>query len=132
MSVFMHHLMWYNEMRNQLLSRIIAADEIWGHHFDPATKSMSMEWRHPSSPGPKRVYLFVKQWVPKYLIEEQKIHRMSVSMHHLMWYNEMRNQLLSRIIAADEIWGHHFDPATKSMSMEWRHPSSPGPKRVYL
>ncbi|XP_035211856.1 histone-lysine N-methyltransferase SETMAR-like [Stegodyphus dumicola] len=70
------------------------------------------------------------QWVPKHLTEEQKINRMSVSMKHLMRYHKMRNQFLSRIIAADEAWFHQFDPATKSMGMEWRHSSSSHPKKA--
>ncbi|GFT90877.1 hypothetical protein NPIL_560561 [Nephila pilipes] len=54
---------------------------------------------------------------------------MSVSMHHLMYYHEMRKLFLLRIIAADEKLGNHFDP-NKSLSMEWRHHSSPQPKKA--
>ncbi|GFT14782.1 uncharacterized protein NPIL_77941 [Nephila pilipes] len=54
---------------------------------------------------------------------------MSVSIQHLMRYHEKGSQFLSRIIAADETRCHHFDPATKIISMEWRHPSSPRPKK---
>ncbi|GFU00121.1 hypothetical protein NPIL_112931 [Nephila pilipes] len=53
-------------------------------------------------------------------------------MKHLFRYHEIGNQFLSRIIAADETWCHHFDPATKNMSMEERHPSSPRLKKAYL
>ncbi|GFT67264.1 hypothetical protein NPIL_666351 [Nephila pilipes] len=66
----------------------------------------------------------------KHLTENQKIHRMSVSMQHFMRFQEMGYQLFSRIIAADEIWRHHFDPDTKSKSMDWRYPSSPRPKKT--
>ncbi|GFT56709.1 hypothetical protein NPIL_580461, partial [Nephila pilipes] len=45
--------MRYHDMGKQFLSRIIATDEVWCHHFDRATKSR-MEWRHPSSPLPKK------------------------------------------------------------------------------
>ncbi|GFT94098.1 jerky protein [Nephila pilipes] len=64
------------------------------------------------------------QWVPKHLTEEQKIRRTYVSMQHLKRFHEMGNQFFSMIIAADETWCHHFDPATKSMSVEWQPPSS--------
>ncbi|KFM74607.1 Jerky protein, partial [Stegodyphus mimosarum] len=49
------------------------------------------------------------QWAPKHLTEEQKIHHMSVSMQHLMWYHKMGNQFFSKITATDETWCHHFD-----------------------
>jgi histone-lysine N-methyltransferase SETMAR len=70
------------------------------------------------------------QWVPKHLTEEQKTYRMGACMQHLLRYNEKGDHFLSRIVAADETWCHHFDPATKRMSMEWRHPSSPRPKKA--
>jgi histone-lysine N-methyltransferase SETMAR len=36
------------------LEQIVTGDETWCHHFDPATKRMSQEWRHPGSPRPKK------------------------------------------------------------------------------
>ncbi|GFT75476.1 hypothetical protein NPIL_21191 [Nephila pilipes] len=39
---------------NQFISRIIAADETWCHHFDPASKYMRMEWRRLSSVRSKK------------------------------------------------------------------------------
>ncbi|GFS86249.1 hypothetical protein NPIL_489211 [Nephila pilipes] len=50
----MQQLMRYFEMGYQILSRIIDVDETWCHHFDPATKIMSMVWRHSSFPQPKK------------------------------------------------------------------------------
>ncbi|GFV94851.1 transposable element Tcb1 transposase [Trichonephila clavipes] len=35
-------------------TNFFAPDETWRHHFYSAIKSMSMEWRHPSSPLPKK------------------------------------------------------------------------------
>ncbi|GFS50236.1 jerky protein [Nephila pilipes] len=72
------------------------------------------------------------QWVPKHLTEEQKIHSMSVSMQHLMRHLEMGNQFVSRTIASDETRCYLFHTITKSMSMEWRHPSSARPKKGLL
>jgi hypothetical protein len=34
--------------------QIVTGDETWCHHFDPATKQMSQERRHPESPRPKK------------------------------------------------------------------------------
>ncbi|GFY23881.1 hypothetical protein TNCV_3536751 [Trichonephila clavipes] len=51
---------------------------------------------------------FCAQWVSKHLTEEQKIHRMSVSMQHVMECHEIGNQFLSTIIAVDEIEFYHI------------------------
>ncbi|GFW46003.1 jerky protein [Trichonephila clavipes] len=81
----------------------------------------------------KQLQMWTVSFESKDLAEEQKIHRMSVSVQHLMRYYEMENQFLSRIIAADETWWkHHFNPATKSMSMESRPTSFPRPKKACL
>ena len=67
------------------------------------------------------------QWVPKHLTEDQKCLQMGVRFQHLLHYRTEGNNFLSRIVACDETWCHFFDPATKQMSMEWRHSSSPRP-----
>jgi hypothetical protein len=33
-----------------LLGRIVIGDETWVHHFDPESKTQSVEWKHPGSP----------------------------------------------------------------------------------
>ena len=46
------HAIHYAVLRNgeSIPLKIIAADEVWSHHFDLATKSKNMEWQHSSSP----------------------------------------------------------------------------------
>jgi hypothetical protein len=36
------------------MEQIETGDETWCHHFDPATKRMSQEWRHPGSQRPEK------------------------------------------------------------------------------
>jgi hypothetical protein len=38
----------------QFLERIVAADEIWVHHYESETKTHSMAWKHPISPVAKK------------------------------------------------------------------------------
>ena len=35
-------------------TRLVTMDETWLYHYDPDTKQQSMEWRHSSSPRPKK------------------------------------------------------------------------------
>ena len=70
------------------------------------------------------------QWVPKHLTEDQNCLRMGVCFQHLLRYRTEGNNFLSWIMACDETWCHFFDPATKQMSMEWRHSGSPRPKKT--
>jgi len=42
------------EEGDQFLFNIVAGDESWIHHFDPEEKRLSMQYRHTSSPCPKK------------------------------------------------------------------------------
>ena len=42
------------EEGDQFLLNIVAGDESWIHHFDAEEKRLSMEYRHTSSPRPKK------------------------------------------------------------------------------
>ena len=39
---------------DQFLFNIVTGDESWIHHFDPEEKQLSMQYRHTSSPCPKK------------------------------------------------------------------------------
>ena len=39
---------------NGFLSQLVTMDETCIYHYDPETKQQSMEWRHSSSPHPKK------------------------------------------------------------------------------
>jgi hypothetical protein len=38
----------------QFLERIVTADEIWVHHYEPDSKAQSMAWKRPTSPVAKK------------------------------------------------------------------------------
>jgi len=42
------------EEGDQFLLNIVTGDESWIHHFDPEEKRLSMQYRHTSSPRPKK------------------------------------------------------------------------------
>jgi len=42
------------EEGDQFLFNIVTGDESWIHHFDPEEKQLSMQYRHTSSPRPKK------------------------------------------------------------------------------
>jgi len=42
------------EEGDQFLFNIVTGDESWIHHFDPEEKRLSMQYRHTSSPPPKK------------------------------------------------------------------------------
>ncbi|GBN33504.1 hypothetical protein AVEN_83891-1 [Araneus ventricosus] len=54
MGVYLEHLIRYHKDKRAFLDPIVAVDETWCQHFQPVTKSMSQEWRHPSSRTPKK------------------------------------------------------------------------------
>jgi hypothetical protein len=37
-----------------MLNRIVTRDESWLHHYQPESKVVSMQWKHPSSPSTKK------------------------------------------------------------------------------
>ena len=37
-----------------ILKKVITSDETWVYCYDPETKNMSMQWKHPKPPGPRR------------------------------------------------------------------------------
>ena len=42
------------EEGDQLIFNIVTGDESWIHNFDPEEKRLSMQYRHTSSPRPKK------------------------------------------------------------------------------
>jgi len=44
----------YREEGDHFLLNIVTGDESWIHHFDPEEKRLSMQYRHTSSPSPKK------------------------------------------------------------------------------
>lgn len=69
------------------------------------------------------------RWVPRMLTEDQKRKRVVISQELLQDYQADADAFLSHVVTQDETWVHHFDPETKSQSMQWKHVTSPTPKK---
>ena len=70
------------------------------------------------------------RWVPRILTPEKKQKRVEICEELLKRHREERDQFLLNIVTGDESWIHHFDPEEKRLSMEYRHTSSPHPKKI--
>jgi hypothetical protein len=42
------------EDESDFIYQILTQDESWLNHFDPESKTHSMQWKHPCSPPPKK------------------------------------------------------------------------------
>ena len=69
------------------------------------------------------------KWVPRCLNAEQKCQQCQSSEQLLEFFWCNPNDFLSQLVTMDETWLYHYDPETKQQSMEWRHSSSPCPKK---
>nr|XP_050038879.1 uncharacterized protein LOC126536027 [Dermacentor andersoni] len=69
------------------------------------------------------------KFVPKLLAVEQKQLRVEVSQDMLDSTNSDPN-FMSTIITGDESWVYGYDPETKSHSPQWKHSTSPRPKKA--
>jgi transposase len=69
------------------------------------------------------------KFVPKLLTAEQKQLRVEVSQDMLDSTNSDPD-FLNTIITGDESWVYGYDPETKSQSSQWKHSSSPRPKKA--
>ena len=67
-------------------------------------------------------------WVPRQLTDEHKAERVNCSTE-LRELSERDNEFFGRLITGDESWIHHYEPESKRRSMQWRHPTSPKPKK---
>ena len=69
------------------------------------------------------------RWVPRQLTQELKDRRVDACQELLRRYEEEGEDFLAHMITGDERWVHHVQPETKRASKEWRHSSSPKPKK---
>jgi len=65
--------------------------------------------------------------VPKQLTDECKQVHMEMCMQFLQCYTE-GGFVVQWIVRGNETWTHHYEPASKYQSMEWKHMSSPRTK----
>ncbi|XP_077496550.1 histone-lysine N-methyltransferase SETMAR-like [Amblyomma americanum] len=69
------------------------------------------------------------KFVPKLLTMEQKQLRVKVSQAMLDFTNSDPD-FMNTIITGDESWVFGYDPETKSQSSQWKHSTSPRPKKT--
>ncbi|KFM69297.1 hypothetical protein X975_03065, partial [Stegodyphus mimosarum] len=54
---------------------------------------------------------------------------MGLSLQRLVRYRADGTAFLQQKVAGDETWCHHFQPEGKSISIQWKHPDIPRPKK---
>lgn len=69
------------------------------------------------------------RWVPRHLTPDMKDLRVDACTALLQRYEAEGDDFLQRIVTGDESWVHYFQPETKRASKEWRHSTSPKPKK---
>ncbi|PNF20035.1 hypothetical protein B7P43_G05809 [Cryptotermes secundus] len=72
----------------------------------------------------------IAQWVPRTLTDVNKMVRMQAASHLLQQFEDEGDAVLKSIVTTDETWVHYFIPESQQSSYEWRHTSSPKPKRA--
>lgn len=63
------------------------------------------------------------------LDQKMKDCRCEASMENLQLMQSNWNLFMQRIVTGDETWIHHYDPDTKQESMQWKHATSPSPRK---
>ena len=63
------------------------------------------------------------------LTEDHQRQRIDSSREFLMRYADDNENFLDSIVTGDETWVFHFTPETKQQPREWRHSSSPKPRK---
>lgn len=69
------------------------------------------------------------KFVPKLLTTEQKQLRLEIAQDMLDSANSNPN-FLNTVITGDESWIYGYDPETKMQSSQWKHSTSPRPKKA--
>jgi len=67
--------------------------------------------------------------VPQMLDQKMKDCRCELSSKNLKVMQLDWNLFLKRIVTGDETWIDHYDPKSKQQSMQWKHASSPNPRK---
>ncbi|GFO22893.1 histone-lysine N-methyltransferase SETMAR-like protein [Plakobranchus ocellatus] len=69
------------------------------------------------------------RWVPRQLTVEMKAQRKDMCTQLLERYNAKGEAFMQRILTENESWVHHYDPECKAQLMEYRHKTSPNPRK---
>ncbi|XP_071104776.1 uncharacterized protein [Haliotis cracherodii] len=77
-----------------------------------------------------RMHKVSARWVPKLLTADQKRQRESLSRENFKPFEGDPDNFLKRFVTMDETWVHHFEPESKQQSKQWKHVTSPIPKKA--
>ena len=69
------------------------------------------------------------RWVPRQLTDPMKQRRADVCRFLNKRYRREKDNFLASIVTGDETWAHHYEPESKSASMEFRRRGSPPPRK---
>ena len=64
------------------------------------------------------------RWVLQMLTDDQKRTRFDISRYLLSDYEDDPSDFIERVVTQDETWVHHFDPESKMLSKQWKHPQA--------
>ncbi|XP_029641057.1 protein GVQW3-like [Octopus sinensis] len=67
------------------------------------------------------------RWVPRLLTPE---HKCILFTSNLELFETNEENFIACFITIDESWVHHYQPETKEQSKQWKHTSSPTPKKA--
>ena len=70
------------------------------------------------------------RWVPCQLTADLKEQRVDACQELPKRFEAEGDDILGRTVTGNEIWVHYHQPETKKASKEWRHTSSPKPKKI--
>ena len=69
------------------------------------------------------------RWVPRNLTDHDRARRVTTSQEFVDLFESDPVKFVRQIVTGDETWVHHWDPESKVESMQWRHASSPPPRK---
>lgn len=69
------------------------------------------------------------KWVPRLLTVDMRANRLECCEQLCEEFDAGPDDFIARIVTGDESWIHHFDPETQQEARQWKHSSSPTPKR---
>ncbi|XP_076037348.1 histone-lysine N-methyltransferase SETMAR-like [Oratosquilla oratoria] len=70
------------------------------------------------------------RWVPRLFTPDQKRTRRTMSAENLELFEADPEDFMARFVTVDEFWVHHYQLETKEQSKQWKHASSPTPKKA--
>ena len=60
---------------------------------------------------------------------DQKRTQLDISRYLLSCYEDDPGDFIEQVVTQDETWVHHFDPESKVLRKQWKHPGAPPHKK---